>query len=314
MTATDTAAAADFDPYRKERELREESESWDTSAAKPARDGDIPVIDLSAYFSTGDDVALRDAAARFRTACEEVGFLAIVGHGVPREDVAAMFDMVRRFHALPLETKQALRMDRPDWPLGGAGYLPIRNRKLPTRTVGNYNEAFIVKRDHQTEFDANQWPAEEALPGFRRQVEHYAGLMTALGRRLMPLYAAALGVDTGYFDDAFAGPMYRLRMTHYPPVPSQDTDPFGIAPHVDTTFCTILAQDSAGLTIYSERRREWITVPVIEDAFIVNTGELLRQWTNDRFLSVKHFANNNTGAMRRATRSRSSSTPTPTTR
>ena len=119
--------------------------------------------------------------------------------------------------------------------------------------------------------------------------------MTDLGRRLTPLYATALGVEAGYFDAAFAEPMYRLRMTHYPPVPSQDTDPFGIAPHVDTTFCTILAQDSAGLTIFSERRQEWITVPLIEGAFIVNTGELLRQWSNDRFLSVKHFANNNTG-------------------
>ena len=80
------------------------------------------------------------------------------------------------------------------------------------------------------------------------------------------------------------------------PLGDLPADEFGIAPHVDTTFCTILAQDRPGLSIFSERRQQWIKAPMLEDAFIVNTGELLRTWTNDRFISVKHFANNNTGA------------------
>jgi len=290
------AADQDFDPYAKEQQLRAEAEAWDTSDAKPAQEGDILVIDLSEYFTTGSRDALDTAAARFRTACEEVGFLCIVGHQVPEAEMSAMFDMVRRFHALPLETKKAILMDRPDWPVGGMGYLPVKNRKLPARPTGNYNEAFIVKRDHQLGFQDNQWPAEEALPGFRAQIERYAGLLEELGRKLLPVYAVALDMEPDYFDKAFIDPLYRLRMTHYPPLPSsEESDHFGIAPHVDTTFCTILAQDRPGLTIYSERRGEWIKAPMVENSFIVNTGELLRTWTNDRFISVKHFANNNTG-------------------
>ena len=86
-------------------------------------------------------------------------------------------------------------------------------------------------------------------------------------------------------------------MTHYPPLTQAErpVDEYGIAPHVDTSFCTILAQDKPGLTIFSERRQGWIQAPLLENAFVVNAGELLRQWTNDRFLSTKHFANNNTG-------------------
>ncbi|MEM7207654.1 MAG: 2OG-Fe(II) oxygenase family protein [Pseudomonadota bacterium] len=82
-------------------------------------------------------------------------------------------------------------------------------------------------------------------------------------------------------------------MTRYPTIAKQDIDEFGIAPHVDTTFFTLLAQDSPGLCIFSEKRPRWIHAPVLENAFIVNTGELLKQWANDRFISVKHFANNN---------------------
>ena len=188
-------------------------------------------------------------------------------------------------------------MDRPEWPVTGVGYLPFHNRKLPARKKGNANEAFIVKRElgpRNVSLDDNQWPAEQVLPGFRRNVESYADAIEGLAMKLLPIYARALGVEAGYFDQAFRSPMYRLRLSRYPSIKKHGTEEFGIAPHVDTTFFTILAQDSEGLIIYNEPRKCWIKAPVIDDAFIINTGELLKQWTNDRFISVKHFAKNNT--------------------
>jgi len=286
---------AAFDPHSKEAELRSAAASWDTSQAADARPGDIPVIDLRDYFSNPGAHTLAPVAAQLRSACETVGFFSIVGHEVEREQIAAMFDMARRFHALPLELKQALAMDRPDWPVGGVGYLPVSHRKLPARSKGNLNEAFIVKCDHKLSMDDNQWPDESSLPGFRQVVEAYAAALEALGKRLLPIFASALEMPADFFDDAFVRPLYRLRMTHYPPLADRPADEYGIAPHVDTTFCTILMQDRPGLTIFSERRQQWIRAPLLEDAFIVNTGELLRSWSNDRFISVKHFANNNTG-------------------
>jgi isopenicillin N synthase-like dioxygenase len=286
---------AAFDPHSKEAALRSEAASWDTSQAADARPGDIPVIDLRDYFSNPGAHTLAPVAAQLRSACETVGFFSIVGHEVEREQIAAMFDMARRFHALPLELKQALAMDRPDWPVGGVGYLPVSHRKLPARSKGNLNEAFIVKCDHKLSMDDNQWPDESNLPGLRQVVEAYAAALEALGKRLLPIFASALEMPADFFDDAFVRPLYRLRMTHYPPLADRPADEYGIAPHVDTTFCTILMQDRPGLTIFSERRQQWIRAPLLEDAFIVNTGELLRSWSNDRFISVKHFANNNTG-------------------
>jgi isopenicillin N synthase-like dioxygenase len=78
-------------------------------------------------------------------------------------------------------------------------------------------------------------------------------------------------------------------MTRYAPVAGADPDDFGIAPHVDTTFFTLLAQTTPGLVIYGEERRTWLRVPTVPGALVVNTGELLKQWSNDRFVSVKHF-------------------------
>lgn len=289
-----------FDPAAKERELRAESSSWNTTVRFAAEDGDIPIVDVAEYMATGDEAALASAATKLNDACESVGFFQLIGHSVDRELIDEMFDLARRFHALPVETKRQILMDRPEWPLGGVGYLPLGARKLPSRDRGNLNEAFLVKRQQGIGFDANQWPADELLPGFRSTVETYADSVAKLAVRLLPIYATGLGLDADYFSAGFDDPTYRLRITHYPAevsaelhdLASDDGGGFGIAPHVDTTFLTLLLQDAPGLTIYSRNRQEWITVPVIDNAFVVNTGELLKHWTNDRYLSVRHFANN----------------------
>ncbi len=293
MTSS-AAATPTFNSQEKERQLKAESESWDTTVVHEALPGDIPTIDLAAYFESGDPQALKDVAAQLKVACEETGFFSITGHGVSSQLLDAAFAQTQQFHSLDTVDKKSIQMDQPDWPVGGVGYLPLNNRKLPARDTGNVNEAFIIKADNVLSMDDNLWPAASLLPEFRSTVEHYAQSLNQLGLRMLPIYAAALDMPEDFFNEAFDKPLYRLRMTHYPAVPVQG-EAFGIAPHVDTSFCTILAQDQPGLSIYSERRQCWVKAPALDNAFIVNSGELLKQWTNDRFLSVKHFANNNTG-------------------
>ncbi len=277
----------------KERQLRQESDQWDTSAPQDAAEGDIPVIDLAPYFQSGSQADLDQVAAQLREACEQVGFHSIIGHGIDESQMEATFKQITQFHASDLELKQQILMDRADWPVGGMGYLPLKNRKLPARDTGNVNEAFIIKIDDELDMNANQWPDSSTLPEFRPVVEAYARAMENLGKRLLPVYARALDMPADFFNEAFVNPLYRLRMTHYPAVERDPENAFGISPHVDTSFFTILAQNQPGLTIYSERRKAWINAPLIPGAFIVNSGELLKQWTNDRFLSTRHFANNN---------------------
>lgn len=303
-SASGDSAQRDFDPADKERLLRAESESWDTSSPQPAEPGDIPIIDVSSYLSAGSAESLSEVAAKLREACETVGFWQMVGHDMPAGLIDSTFDAVRSFHALPLETKRMIQMDRPEHPLGGVGYLPVKNRKLPARATGNLNEAFLAKRGRDVSLDDNQWLAEADAPGFREAVETYAAAVESLALRILPIYAAALGMEADHFAPGFTDPFWRLRMTHYPPDDAvrESNDEFGIAPHVDTTFFTLLLQDGPGLTIYSHVRECWIKAPVVENAFVVNSGELLKQWTNDRFLSVRHFVNRENGVQGSASR------------
>lgn len=281
-----------FDAEAKERELLAEANSWDTSSPVPADDDDIPIVDIGPWRTSQDPSALDEAAAALRTASETVGFYQLVGHGIDRAFIERVFTGIAAFHALPEELKRTIEMDRPGWPVGGVGYLPVGERKLPRRQYGNLNEAFLLKRDTDLAFDDNQWLDEADAPGFKALVAEFAAAVEAVALGLIPIYATALDVEPTWFDEAFLSPFWRLRMTHYPPDPPAPDGAFGIAPHVDTTFFTLLLQDSPGLTIFHEPRQCWVEVPVIDDAFVVNSGELLRQWTNDRFLSARHFANN----------------------
>jgi len=327
MKNTQENATTKYDAQAKEAELQAQSAQWNESIpAHPqvAQAGvDFPVVNVSKWFASGcqDDDELKRLGRQLQEACERVGFYQLVGHGISRQVTDEILTSTRDFHALDTTTKLAIQMDRPDHPVGGVGYLGYGNHKLPKRSTSNQNASFLVKKDHRIGFEDNQWPP--GRPNFRTTVEKYGGIMTGLAKKVLPIYAVALDLPKPkeYFDDAFQEPFYRLRLSHYPPMNTEATtnntnesenpaaavaasrsskqQSFGISPHVDTSFMTLLLTDGTpGLTFYSHPRNEWIQMPPMtpttkeeaeEVPLIINTGELLRQWSNDRFLSVRHF-------------------------
>ena len=88
----------------------------------------------------------------------------------------------------------------------------------------------------------NQWPA--GLPGFRESLLDYYGTLERFAHSLLPLYGRALDLEPGYFDAAFRWPQASLRLSHYPPGRRQ-ANQFGIAPHTDAGFMTVLATRGA---------------------------------------------------------------------
>lgn len=282
-----------FDPNEKERALAAEATAWDTSAPVDAAPGDIPIVDIAEYRATGSAASLAGAAATLRDASERIGFFYLTGHGIAPALMQAAIAAARQFHEIPQTTRESILINGPGTDISGIGYLPFDNHMLPRRATGNQNEAFLIKGDRDITADDNQWLPEADAPGFRTAAETWLAEVTSLARRLLPIYAVALDLPADFFAPAFLDPFWRLRFTHYPPAADgASLAGYGISPHVDTTFFTLLLQDSPGLTIHHAQRDEWINAPLIPNAFVVNSGELLRQWSNDRFLSTRHFANN----------------------
>jgi len=232
---------------------------------------------------------------KLREACSEVGFHFIVGHGVSEDLVARTVKAIDSFAELSTEVKNKYLMDAGGYP-GGCGFLPLHNFKLPKRAKGNVCQAFIVKRElgpRNISLDDMPWPSELG-PSFRGVVEEYAAAMEALGRRMLPAYGLALGEDTGYFEPAFKSPLFRLRMSKYPAMPKYEEGQYGIAPHVDTSFFTILhrTEKKPSLVVWSARTERWVRVPTKPGALLVNSGEILRQVSNDTFHAARHYVIN----------------------
>ena len=267
----------------------------------------IPILDVSRYFA-GDTEELPRLGGELRHAFENVGFYYLRGHGVPRRLIDAAFAECERFHAQSLEKKLALRINEHT-----IGYMPMGGSVARSSTVNNntkpsVNEAFFVRRERTADDPdviagkrfrgLNRWPAE--LPGFRETTLAYMAAMEQVGKRLVRIYAVALDLPPDYFDAFFEQPNMIQRFTHYPPQPSYEDNQFSIAPHTDSGFMTLLAPSALpGLSIRLPDGT-WFDAPSDPDAFIVNGGDILRRWTNDRFLSTPHRAINASGRARYA--------------
>ncbi|MBM3340665.1 MAG: isopenicillin N synthase family oxygenase [Betaproteobacteria bacterium] len=259
--------------------------------------GQIPIIDFGPYFA-GRAGALAPLADEVRDACERVGFLYIKGHGVPQVLIDRAFAESKRFHALPLETKLNLSLDQ-----NNVGYLPMNSSTQKHSTVHqatrpNENESFFVIVDRPADHPdvragkplrgMNQWP--DGLPGFRENVMAYFSALNALGQRMLPAFAVALGMPADYFTPLFDDDNHAtLRMLHYPPTSGAGADnAFGQGPHTDNSFLTILARmEVPGLGVQLPSG-VWVAPPLIPGTFLVNLGNMMRRMSNDRFRSTPH--------------------------
>jgi isopenicillin N synthase-like dioxygenase len=279
-------------------------------AARPASaDEEIPVLDVGGFLD-GRSGALQRLAGEARHALEDIGFFYIRNHGIAQDLIDRVFAENVRFHALPLERRLQIQVNTL-----GVGYMPTRGIQIKSFEGRKENkpdmvEGFVATRERAPyergpEWEktvyrcANQWPAD--LPGFRETVVAYYGALEALALRLLSVYATALEVSPDFFDDAFRDGRATgvLRLSHYPSIEIEENQ-FSVAPHVDGDFITFLAQsDVPGLHIRT-RSQKWIQAPVIPGTLLVNSGEMLRVWSNDRFIATPHRVINAGGQERYA--------------
>lgn len=251
----------------------------------------IPIVDLRDYLA-GAEAGRIAAAADICAALEGIGFFGIANHGVPAHVVQAAFAASQRFFGQPMADKLAVRIN-----MGHRGYMPMADQHRADAVRPNLSESFLIGPDLAEDDPAvvegrplhgvNPWP--DGQDGFRDALAGYRDAMSTLGLRLLPLFESALDLPDGFFAARYRNPMGFVRSLHYPPL-SDSADPkqFGAAPHSDFGFITILAQDDVGGLQVQTREGDWIDAPNRPGVFLVNIGDMLMRWTNDRFRSTMH--------------------------
>jgi isopenicillin N synthase-like dioxygenase len=256
----------------------------------------LPIIDVSS-FATGTDPATRDAAVgeAIDRACCETGFLLIDGHGVRPETKAAMLEQVRWFFSLPLEDKMEISIAKSSC---HRGYVALAAETLDDAhtMAGDLKEAIDSGIDHPDDhpdvlagtplFGRNQLPDKAE---FRAAYQAYHDEVVEAAERVQRAMARALGMD----DDFIVGlgeTIYNLRFVHYPAqaaLPPSDGQ-FGCGAHTDYGSVTLLADDGVGGLQVMHRDGTWLDISVPDGLLVVNIGDLMAIWTNDRWVSNPH--------------------------
>jgi len=261
----------------------------------------IPSIDLRAFLSgTGKEQQV--IAAQVDEICKSIGFLIIENHGLPTGITDNAWSTTSAFFDLPLEEKLKCKPADPSCP---RGYFPMAAealaKSLGVDTPPDFKESFgigpgplrappyeIAVEKFEFHFGDNLWPA---LPeGLRAELTTFFDAMENLGSQVLRLFAAALELPHDFFERFHTHPMCAMRCINYPApdvplLPRQK----GAGEHSDYGSITLLKSDPnvAGLEIKLPSGR-WAKAPLVEDAFIVNIGDLMARWTNDRWVSTLH--------------------------
>ena len=269
----------------------------------------IPIVDVAPLFDTGL-TACRFTDQALSVAAREIGFACI--RGLPRAAALAPADRARLLAIFSLDEASKRRLYRrkfaPENRNVYRGWFPLQPGNLTAKEGidigGDLIHGSGITRAGDPLREATPLPDEERLPGWRAAVSAYYRAIERVAATLMRSLARGLGLRADYFDDSFRDGLSTLRLIRYPrrdgaelatvPDPAvwvnfRGTPRYLIgAPHTDSGFVTLLAQDGVpGLQARSGAGR-WIDVPPLEGTLVVNFGQVLEQWSAGRIRATEH--------------------------
>jgi isopenicillin N synthase-like dioxygenase len=246
----------------------------------------LPLLD-AADLDAGPEAVDR-FREELRTATHEVGFFHL-RHRIPVEVTDELFELTRRFFALPDADKTAIEMKRSPW---FRGYTRVGGEL--TQGAVDWREQIDVGTEREPgpttgpaylRLDGpNQWP--EALPELRPVIEAWTDRLSALGRRLVAEWAVSLGATRTVFDATFEHPSTLLKLVRYPG--REQSDDQGVGAHKDPGVLTLLMIEPGIGGLQVERGDRWFDVPPVDGTFVVNIGELLEVATDGYLRATNH--------------------------
>ncbi|XP_050259570.1 protein DMR6-LIKE OXYGENASE 1-like isoform X9 [Quercus robur] len=250
---------------------------------------EIPVLDLSSVFNSENSD--QQLISEIGSACQTWGFFQVINHGVPAELLRKVEAVAKEFFAASFEEKRKVQRDA----LYPMGYHDSEH----TKNVRDWKEVFDFLAHDPTEVPASHEPDDEGIrvltnqwpqypPEFREICEEYGREVEKLGFKLLELISLSLGLPEDRLKVFFKDQTSFLRFNYYPPCPSPHLA-LGVGRHKDGGALSVLAQDDVGgLEVRRKSDGEWIPVKPIPDAYIINIGDAVQVWSNDKYESVEH--------------------------
>lgn len=246
----------------------------------------VPIIDIA-----GDPNAI---GRQLDEVCHEIGFFQIIGHGVDPSVADAAWQVSRTFFDLPLAERLTAAPPYAGYAYGYYGFeaealaasLGAASDPDPKETfsAGPFEHRPAVPGEEEL-LVANLFP-DAALPEMRAVWHAYYDAMAALGARVMGLFARGLSLPADFFDRYLDRHLSALRAINYPA--GERSDRVRAGAHTDYGTLTILRQDDVGGLEVQCLDGRWAPVTPVPGAYVINIGDLMARWTNDRWRSTMH--------------------------
>jgi len=252
----------------------------------------LPIIDISPLYGDEPD-AWQAVAGQIDHACRQWGFFYIKGHPISPARIAQVLDNAQRFFALPVEEKLNIDITQTRH---HRGYGAVATEQLDPAKPSDLKETFDMglhlPADHPEVLAEKPLRGPNRHPdlsGWETLMEQHYRDMQALAQTLLRAMTLALGIERDFFDTRFNEPVSVLRLIHYPPRhTAASTEQQGAGAHTDYGCITLLYQDAAGGLQVRNVDGQWIDAPPIDGTFVVNLGDMMARWSNDRYLSTPH--------------------------
>lgn len=252
----------------------------------------LPIIDIGPLYGDEPD-AWQGVAEQIDRACRQWGFFYIKGHPISPARIAEVLGNAQRFFALPVEEKLKIDITQTRH---HRGYGAVATEQLDPTKPSDLKETFDMglhlPADHPEVLAEKPLRGPNRHPdlsGWQALMEQHYHDMQALAQTLLRAMTLALGIERDFFDTRFNEPVSVLRLIHYPP---RDTascaEQQGAGAHTDYGCITLLYQDAAGGLQVRNVNGQWIDAPPIDGTFVVNLGDMMARWSNDRYLSTPH--------------------------
>ncbi|MEO5943755.1 MAG: 2-oxoglutarate and iron-dependent oxygenase domain-containing protein [Ferruginibacter sp.] len=247
----------------------------------------IPSVDLADFLS-GDEKKKKAFVQELGKAYEEVGFVGVKNHGLTDELIEDLYKYVQQFFSLPLSHKKNYEIPGM---AGQRGYTSFGKEHAKGSDAPDLKEFFQYGQEPRDNFkeeyyEPNVMVAE--VPHFNETFMEAYRSFEKSGTALLQAIALYLGLDENYFDQYVFNGNSILRAIHYPPITQEPKSAIRAEQHEDINLITLLIGASAdGLEILTNKN-EWVPVTSLPDQIVVNVGDMLQRFTNNKLRSTTH--------------------------
>lgn len=248
----------------------------------------IPVVDLS-DFNSGDPIKKEAFVEELGKAYENVGFVAVKNHRISEDLIADLYKYVQQFFSLPSDKKRAYEI--PEL-AGQRGYTSFGKEHAKGSSAPDLKEFFqygqVVPSGHPLKPEYPDNVIVDEIPGFDETFFKAYRAFEKSGKSLLQAIAIYLGLAEHYFDDFVEEGNSIVRAIHYPPITVEPKSAIRAEQHEDINLITLLVGASAGGLEILTKKNEWIGVTSLPEQIVVNVGDMLQRFTNNKLKSTTH--------------------------